>query len=785
MKSVVHGEPLGAMYAFRHLMLSAAILAGTSLFAAGGTPAVTPFARGERVTFLGDSITHGGLYHANLQLFWDLRFPGSGTRLMNCGVSGGTAGGGAARWKYDVMPQRADRVFVMFGMNDVGHGNYADVHLKYDVMPQRTGSEFVMFQPTKTVDEKTEAKRKASIDAYRKYMTQIADEVQAAGKKLVVITPTPYDEYGEIYTPPRRMGCNSQGLAALSAVCRELAAERKAELLELYTPLTEFIRSQRDYTFCRKGDRVHPTPDGHIIVTALMLEAMGVSPVVAKVEMDADGRVGGTVRAEVSDVKASPRNLSFRYAPAVLPFPVSDDYRKADAVYPVSEKMNMEILKVSGLPSGEYDLVADGKTVGSFSSAQFAEGVNLALLPTPGAKLAMDAWNVLRELSSVQSRQRTLVLIEEVAAGQGAKPGDFADVCAKMEAFVQKLKKGGRSTAGYYAGQLSSYRRDKPQVDKMRAKEDDCRRRLADAAAKKASYALAIRPAANPKKRAGRDKIAVWGYVLDKTPTACPFMHGKTEFSLERAAREFGAGTAMYMNSLFNRDYVSKYFTYWDKECFENCIDNRLTDAQLDKLRDVPEMWCATTHGKKLESAVQIAMMSLKHPNIVGVNFDDFGMASAEEETVHKVRAIMTAVHAINPKLKLSVVSYAKDSNGTNYDLTPFRGEIDHVSRWKWVTDTNYWHNLRADIAELRRQVGPKAKIVQGLYFHDFSASIQKGMDPLPLDYLKLSVSTALDAVADGTLDGVILPQVAWYSAPSHREHYEWLREKIRDFLKD
>ena len=97
----------------------------------------------------------------------------------------------------------------------------------------------------------------------------------------------------------------------------------------------------------------------------------------------------------------------------------------------------------------------------------------------------MDAWRISRELVSVQSRQRTLVLIEEVAVGQGAKPGDFADVCAKMEAFVQKLKKGGRSTAGYYAGQLESYRRDKPQVDKMRAQEDDCRRRLAETAAKK------------------------------------------------------------------------------------------------------------------------------------------------------------------------------------------------------------------------------------------------------------------------------------------------------------
>ncbi len=765
-------------------LLSAIVLAGTSLSAAGGAQVVTPFADDERVTFLGDSITHGGLYHVNLQLFWDLRFPGSGTRLMNCGVSGGTAGGGAERWKHDVLPQRADRVFVMFGMNDVGHGNYADVRLKYDVMPQYMGTEFTMFQPVKKVDEKTVARRKASLDAYRGNMAKIADEVQSAGKKLVVITPTPYDEYGDIYTPPRRMGCNSQGLSSLSAACRELAAERKAELLELYTPLTEFIRPQRDYAFCRKSDRVHPTPDGHIIMTALMLEAMGVSPVVAKVEMDADGRVGGTVRAKVSDVKASPRSLSFRYEPASLPFPTPDDYRKADEVYPVSEKMNMEILRVAGLPSGEYDLLADGKAIGSFSSGQFAEGVNLALLPTPGANLAMDAWKISRELVSVQSRQRTLVLVETMAVGRGAKPGDYADVCAKMDAFVQKQKKDGRSTAGYYSGQLASYRRDMPQIDKLRAQEDDVRRKLAEAAAKKAAYALVIRPAADPKNRAGKDKIAVWGYVLDKTPTACPFMHGKTEFSLERAAREFGAGTAMYMNSLFNRDYILKNFTYWDHECFENCIDNRLTDVQLDKLRDMPEIWCATTHGKRLESAVQIAMMSLKHPNIVGVNFDDFGMASADEETVHKVRAIMTAMHAINPKLKLSVVSYAKDSNGTNIDLTPFRGQIDHVSHWKWVTDTNYWHHLRADIAELRREVGPKAKIVQGLYFHDFSKSIEKGMDPLPLDYLKLSVSTALDAVADGTLDGVILPQVAWYSAPSHREHYEWLRDKIRDFLK-
>jgi lysophospholipase L1-like esterase len=97
------------------------LLAVSVLFAAGGADAAAkaaaPFAKGERVTMLGDSITHGGKYCANLQLFWDLRFPGSGVRLMNCGVSGGTAAGALDRWQRDVLKQDADRIFVI---NDGG-----------------------------------------------------------------------------------------------------------------------------------------------------------------------------------------------------------------------------------------------------------------------------------------------------------------------------------------------------------------------------------------------------------------------------------------------------------------------------------------------------------------------------------------------------------------------------------------------------------------------------------------------------------------------------------------
>ena len=218
---------------------------------------------------------------------------------------------------------------------------------------------------------------------------------------------------------------------------------------------------------------------------------MGVSPFVAQVDMRADGRVEKSAGAKVSQVEAAPRGLSFRYEPGTLPFPVTDEYRKADEFYPVTAKMNVELLKVSGLPEGEYDLLADGAVLGTISSRRFAEGVNLALLSTPAAKLALEAWGISRRLVAVQSRLRALVLTERKVNAKSTD--DFEVVCAKMEKLVQDLKAKGVSTAGYYANNLETYRKDRQQIEQIRAEEDDIRRRLAEAAAKKASYVLTIR----------------------------------------------------------------------------------------------------------------------------------------------------------------------------------------------------------------------------------------------------------------------------------------------------
>src|ERR1035438_7237204 len=75
-----------------------------------------PFQDGDRVCFVGDSITSGGGYHAYVQLFYATRYPTRELTYFNCGHSGGSAGecyrdssrrldGGALHIKDEVRPR--------------------------------------------------------------------------------------------------------------------------------------------------------------------------------------------------------------------------------------------------------------------------------------------------------------------------------------------------------------------------------------------------------------------------------------------------------------------------------------------------------------------------------------------------------------------------------------------------------------------------------------------------------------------------------------------------------
>ncbi|MEO7146089.1 MAG: GDSL family lipase, partial [Bryobacteraceae bacterium] len=139
-------------------------------------------------------------------------------------------------------------------------------------------------------------------------------------------------------------------------------------------------------------DRVHPSPGGHLLMAAALLKAWNAPALVTDVEID--GAAGSLRHAENSAVTAvslANGTLSWTELDGALPMPLDPKdpllalaLRSSDFV----DTLDREPLRVTGLTGGSYQLSIDGEPVGTFSNTQFADGINLATLPTPMAEQA-------------------------------------------------------------------------------------------------------------------------------------------------------------------------------------------------------------------------------------------------------------------------------------------------------------------------------------------------------------------------------------------------------------
>ena len=395
--------------------------------------AVAYFKPGERISFFGDSIVHGGWFEHLLGLFAALRDPGSNVRITNVGISGDTAGGGLERFDWDLLPTKPDRVFTFFGMNDVGRGDYR----------------------TKTPDEATRKRRAASLERYRANQAKLADRLAAAGIGQVCLTPSPYDEYSAIRTT-NLAAVNSQGLSRCAEIVRDLAADRGLPLADIHPSLTSVFAA--DTTSSLTGDRVHPGCSGHLMMMAEILAAMGVSPTVAE-----------------TTVAAAGDGASFDYAPKALPFPKSWYYEQAEKRYSLTERINREIVRVTGLPPGKYDLAFDGRTVAAFTADEFAAGVNVALLDTPNQRTAQSAWKLMCGIKDTESALRDIALVRCQLLAAKVDPDDWAAADAHLDARLQKLREQKAGNLGYYEGVYAKYRKCRGEVAALMAKADGLR----------------------------------------------------------------------------------------------------------------------------------------------------------------------------------------------------------------------------------------------------------------------------------------------------------------------
>jgi lysophospholipase L1-like esterase len=362
---------------------------------------------GDTVVFYGDSITDQRLYTTFVETYAVTRFPKMNVTFVHSGWGGDrvTGGGGGPvdlRLKRDVFAYKPTVMTIMLGMND---GRY------------------------RAFDQ-------AIFDEYANGYRNIVKSTKAAfpNVRLTLIQPSPYDD---VTRPPTFDGGYNAVLVRYGQFLKELGQKENAGVADMNTPVVEDLT--RANTLDAAGaqklipDRVHPGAAGHLLMAKALLKAWNAPAQVTAVEIDgAKGKVVRSDNTTISDM----HGLTWKQLDNALPMPLNlRDPVVALAVKAsdVVDALDQETLKITGLTAARYKLAIDVQAVDSFTKEQLAEGINLAILPTPMAKQASDVHAMTLKHNNIHNA-RWRIVQTPLAADNFMNTQAAMDALDKLEA---------------------------------------------------------------------------------------------------------------------------------------------------------------------------------------------------------------------------------------------------------------------------------------------------------------------------------------------------------------
>ena len=328
---------------------------------------VPAFEDGDNVVFIGDSITHGsasGQYLAYLSTFYNSKFPEKEIRYVNKAIGGNDARESLLRFNYDIYSgydEPFNKAVILLGTNDAGTANYT------------LGTE----NATGVI-----SRRKADLDMYRRNIKELIKMLKAKGvEQIILISPPMYDEFRTPLTGSYSPGFTNVA-RSVAAIQYEISQEDEdVYFIDMNTPMLiadMYNKEKRGTTFNFIPDRTHPNDIGNWIIAYAILKAQGMDGDLANVTVDASEGTVTTTRATVSNLSASSNSVSYKYSPMALPLGTDATYRSGDELVPLTNELNREIIKVTGLEDGIYDIKMNGNVVMRASAEDLAKGVNIA-----------------------------------------------------------------------------------------------------------------------------------------------------------------------------------------------------------------------------------------------------------------------------------------------------------------------------------------------------------------------------------------------------------------------
>jgi lysophospholipase L1-like esterase len=219
--------------------LSAVVIATFILTAMVSAQSI-PVIDGQSIAFLGDSITQFGANNGcgYVRLVGvGLEANGVKIKTIPAGISGHKSNQMLARLDKDVLSKKPDWMTLSCGVNDVWHGS-----------------------------------RGVKLEDYKKNITEIVDQAQAAGIKVMILTATMIHE-----DPTDKL---NQQLEPYNAFLRNLAKEKKCLLADLYSDMLAMVNAAPE-AVRKQGrvatiDGVHMNPLGDEMMAKGILRAFGL-----------------------------------------------------------------------------------------------------------------------------------------------------------------------------------------------------------------------------------------------------------------------------------------------------------------------------------------------------------------------------------------------------------------------------------------------------------------------------------------------------------------------------
>jgi hypothetical protein len=309
--------------------------------AAADDPEKLPIERQDRIVFIGNTFAERLQMFSHFETLLTTRLPNHDLSFRNLARSGDEVALRPRPLNFGdlhshLREERADVIVACFGMNEAFAGP-------------------------------------GHLDTFRENLSDFADSLRtlpyngSSPAEVIFVSPIAHEQIDRIPMDP---STHNHSLELYTAAMQEYSRSYdNVRFIDLYTPTKEIMQNPSGPQLTING--IHLNDFGYWVVSQLMGEALGLTPRLPRIQIDAETGQPISDTSPVANVISTGPGLTFRVSEVARPLPEAPGGNTP----PVSFESLEPIVEIDNLEPGRYALRIDGELVTEATSEEWSQGV--------------------------------------------------------------------------------------------------------------------------------------------------------------------------------------------------------------------------------------------------------------------------------------------------------------------------------------------------------------------------------------------------------------------------